>query len=174
MREPVRGVPRLLSGATLLLSFLVAGAAPAESGRFPLVDPRLGPVVQRTVERAAARLSDPSCAMVLRDFDDLRTGRPLAETLAASGRTASEFLSSLRFVDADHMIPCRARTPWAWVPAGGDVVFVCKGRFLSLVRKNEWLAGNVLVHETLHTLGLAENPPSSAYITGRVLARCAR
>ena len=30
----------------------------------------------------------------------------------------------------------------------------------------------ILIHETLHTLGLGENPPSSREITSRVLARC--
>lgn len=174
MRFPVRRAPRvaLAAGPVALLLLLLARPARAESALLPLVDPRLGPVVERTVERAAARLADPACAAVLRDFDDPRSGRPLAETLAASGRSAPEFLASLRFVEADHMAPCRLRTPWAWVPVGGDVVFVCKGRFLSLVRKNEWLAGNVLVHEALHALGLGENPPRSDEITQAVARRC--
>jgi len=29
-----------------------------------------------------------------------------------------------------------------------------------------------MIHEALHTLGLGENPPTSAEITERVLARC--
>ena len=32
----------------------------------------------------------------------------------------------------------------------------------------------VVLHETLHTLGLGENPPSSAVITQRVIWSCAR
>lgn len=176
MRESVRGVVRTARTAGLAALLLCGVARPvhAESALLPLVDPRLGPVVHRTIERAAARLADPSCAAVLHDFVDFRSGRPLAETLAATGRTPSEFLASLRFIDADHMAPCRLRTPWAWVPVGGDAVFVCKGRFLSLVKKSEWLAGNVLVHETLHALGLGENPPRSEEITEAVARRCGR
>jgi hypothetical protein len=30
----------------------------------------------------------------------------------------------------------------------------------------------IVIHEALHTLGLGENPPSSAEITARVLASC--
>lgn len=176
MPEPVRGVAgaRRGPGLVALLLCALARTAPAEDASPLLVEARLGPVVFRTVERAAARLADPACAMVLHDFDDLRTGRPLAETLAASGRTPSGFLASLRFVDADHMVQCRYRTPRAWIPVGGDVVFVCKSRFLALVKKNEWLAGNVLVHETLHSLGLGENPPRSDEITEAVARRCGR
>ena len=32
----------------------------------------------------------------------------------------------------------------------------------------------VLIHELLHSLGLGENPPDSAAITDRVMARCER
>jgi hypothetical protein len=30
----------------------------------------------------------------------------------------------------------------------------------------------LIIHEVLHTLGLGENPPPSADITARVMARC--
>jgi hypothetical protein len=32
----------------------------------------------------------------------------------------------------------------------------------------------ILIHEALHTLGLAENPPTSFEITRQVLGRCTR
>ena len=175
MREPVRGVARTASAAALLASLL--GAAPPATGAeasFPLVDPRLGPLVLRTVERAAERFATPGCATLLTDFTDSRSGTDLASTLAASGRKATELFASLRFLDADHMVQCRRRSTWAWVPVGADVVFVCRSRFTNLARKDEWLAGNVLVHEALHTLGLGENPPSSEEITERVVRRCGR
>lgn len=175
MREPVRGASRFLPAAALFASLLAAapGAAGAE-GSFPLVEPRLGPLVLRTVERAAERFAEPGCATLLTDFTDVRTGADLAATLAASGRKASDLIASLRFLDADHMVQCRRRSTWAWVPVGADVVFVCRSRFADLARKDEWLAGNVLVHEALHTLGLGENPPSSEEITERVARRCGR
>ena len=176
MRESVRGASRRARHAALLVALLATAALPAsaESSSALLVDPRLGPLVHRTVERAAERFATPGCGALLTDFTDVRSGQPLAETLAATGRTATGFLASLRFLDADHMVQCRQRAAWAWVPVGSDVVFVCRSRFEKLVRKDEWLAANILVHEALHSLGLGENPPSSEEITQAVVRRCGR
>lgn len=176
MREPVRGVSRAFLLAALLAPCLSAPAPTglAEDASGFQVDDRLGPLVRRAVRHASERLSTPDCAQLLSDFDDVRTGRPLAETLAASGRTSSTLFASLRFYDADHMVQCRWRNTWAWLPVGGDVVFVCQGRFNALAKKDEWLAGNILVHEALHSLGLGENPPSSEEITAAVVDRCGR
>lgn len=176
MREPVQRVVPSHLLAAFVASLLATSShpAPAEGVPGPLVEARLGQLVHRTVERAGNRLAEPACAQVLDDFTDVRSGRPLSATLAASGRTASSFLPSLRFVDADHMVQCRRRPAYAWVPVGGNVVFVCRSRFEALVKKDEWLAGNVLVHESLHSLGLGENPPSSEEITMAVVSRCGR
>lgn len=175
MREAVRSASRAALLAALVAPLLVVSPrASSADGRGPLVEPRLGPLVHRTVERAASRLAVPGCAMLLDDFADVRSGEPLSRALAASGRGPSDVFASLRFVDADHMVQCRRRATWAWVPVGADVVFVCRNRFTDLVRKDERLAGNVLVHEALHTLGLGENPPSSEEITAAVVRRCGR
>jgi hypothetical protein len=176
MRESLRRVVRLALLAAGVVPLLLRTALPvtAANDPGPFVEARLGPLVQRTVARAAARLEEPGCALVLGDFTDLRSGLPLSATLASSGRTTSSFFRSLRFVDADQMVQCRRRPAWAWVPVGGDVVFVCRSRFEALVRKDEWLAGDVLVHESLHSLGLGENPPSSEEITMGVVRRCGR
>jgi len=40
------------------------------------------------------------------------------------------------------------------------------------VSKNSRHAEAALIHEALHSPGLGENPPSSDYISERVLARC--
>ena len=176
MHVPVRRVSRSAFLAALFASLPIASALPVRAAdEFgPLVDPRLGPLVHRTVERAAERFGDPGCAMLLTDFADVRSGQPLADTLATSGRTASAFLASLRFIDADHMVQCTRRSVYAWVPVGGDVVFVCKTRFAALLRADERLASDILVHEALHSLGLSENPPSSLEITEAVIRRCGR
>jgi hypothetical protein len=56
---------------------------------------------------------------------------------------------------------------------GSRVVFVCPQ-----FREEQWQkplrAEALLIHETLHTLGLSENPPSSNAITKQVIARCGR
>jgi len=51
----------------------------------------------------------------------------------------------------------------------GAAVFVCGTSFQTLARGAR---ANALIHEMLHTLGLRENPPSSAEITRRVTERC--
>jgi hypothetical protein len=50
-------------------------------------------------------------------------------------------------------------------------VVVCPG-FARLERDQPRVAESLVIHELLHTLGLGENPPSPAEITGRVEARC--
>ncbi|MCL4806233.1 MAG: hypothetical protein KJ062_00315 [Thermoanaerobaculia bacterium] len=176
MREPVRGVSRAFLLAAFLAPCLSAPAPTglSQEGSDAHVDPRLGRLVEETVRRASRRLADPGCAQLLFDFDDLRTGRPLAETLAASGRSPGNLLGTLRFYDGDLMVQCRWRDAWAWVAVGTDAVFVCRSRFVKLATKNEKLAMNILVHEALHTLGLGENPPSSEEITAAVVRRCGR
>jgi len=39
-------------------------------------------------------------------------------------------------------------------------------------RRDPILADAALIHESLHSLGLGENPPSSLEITSRVISRC--
>jgi hypothetical protein len=51
----------------------------------------------------------------------------------------------------------------------GAAVFVCGTSFHTL---GPSARANALIHEMLHTLGLRENPPSSAEISRRVTARC--
>jgi hypothetical protein len=112
--------------------------------------------------------------MLLDDFTDVRAGQALSATLSAHGRAPSELFASLRYVGADHMVRHRERKTCAWLPVGGDVVLVCRSRFLSLVRKDEWLAGKVLVHEALHSLGLGEDPPTCEESSAAVVRRCGR
>ena len=53
--------------------------------------------------------------------------------------------------------------------ADGAAVFVCGTSFRRL---GPGARANALIHEMLHTLGLRENPPSSAEITRRVAEHC--
>ncbi len=157
--------------AALLLPGAAEGADP---GALPEVDPRLGGYVAEIVARAARRFEGPGCSGLLLAFDDVRTGRPLAETLRASGRTAGEHFASIRFYSGDERVQCRWRETWAWAAVGSDAVFVCRSRFTDLAKKSEKAAANILVHEALHTLGLGENPPSSREVTAAVHEHCGR
>jgi len=124
--------------------------------------------VSRAVRDALDRLQEPACQRVLDDFTD-REGRPLRESLGAS--TPEAYLA--RLVLREGEVPrgsgrCASAGAAAFT-AGGAAVFVCGTSFRTLSRGAR---ANALIHEMLHTLGLRENPPSSAEITRRVAERC--
>jgi len=124
--------------------------------------------VSRAVRDAVGRLQEPGCQRVLDDFAD-REGRPLRESLGAS--TPEAYLA--RLVLREGEVPrgsgrCASAGAAAFT-AGGAAVFVCGTSFRTLSRGAR---ANALIHEMLHTLGLRENPPSSAEITRRVAERC--
>ena len=60
----------------------------------------------------------------------------------------------------------------AFTSVGGTTVWACPGGSLWLGGENNRGGANTLIHEMLHALGLAENPPSSEDITRRVRERC--
>ena len=176
MAGRVRGAA-LWGVCAVAAALLLPGAAAGEDGSaspLPEVDPRLGGYVAELVAHAARRFEGPGCSGLLLVFDDLRTGRPLAETLRASGRSAGEHFASIRFYSGDERVQCRWRETWAWAAVGSDAVFVCRARFTALAKKSEKAAANILVHEALHTLGLGENPPSSREVTAAVHEHCGR
>jgi hypothetical protein len=124
--------------------------------------------VTSAVGDAVNRLRDPACQQVLDDFAG-EDGRPLR---AALGSTApDDYMAQLVLREGE--IPrgsghCVAQGAAAFT-AGGAAVFVCGRSFQRLGRSTRACA---LIHEMLHTLGLRENPPSSAEIQQRVAERC--
>jgi hypothetical protein len=124
--------------------------------------------VSRAVREATGRLQQPSCQRVLDDFTDA-DGRPVRDRLGASSPQA--YLAGLVLREGE--IPRgsgRCASPGAAAfTAGGAAVFVCGTSFRRL---SHGARANALIHEMLHTLGLRENPPSSAEITRRVTERC--
>ena len=161
-----------------LVSGLVLGArsAPvcADGVAWPNVDPRLGPLVPAAVTAAASRLSDGTCRLLFVDFADGRTGHPLAETLAATGESPAGYLRWITFTSGVGLRRCNDPKVLATTTPGSRVVFVCRDQFLRAVRSDEAYAANTLIHESLHSLGLGENPPSPREITERVEIRCGR
>lgn len=174
MFRPARGVlARTLAWAALVAAATASGTAlSAEPASTTYIAPRLGPAFRATVERAAQRLNEPSCAAVLTDFVDARTGRPLADTLAESGLTPGDLLSSLYFLDGTGTPLCGNAGVMAHTTPGGRSVLVCRAQFLELQRKDRGAAARVLLHEALHTLGLFENPPHPYEINDKVHQRC--
>lgn len=127
--------------------------------------------VAAAVEGARLRLEDARCHTLLTELRD-DDGRPLTAKLESAGQTPAEYLAGVYFVAGDER-RCRAdEATTAFTMPGSRVVHVCvdrfAGRFAVKTRDGELL----VVHELLHTLGLTENPPSSAAISAVVRARC--
>ena len=175
MSRPARGSLVRTLPLVLLAATIDGRVSVAEPALRSNVDPQLGPYVRMQVARAAERLERGPCVLVLGDFSDVETGRHLAETLAASKRTAGAYLGDLVFRAGPAEGPCRQPLVAAYTSPGSRVVYVCPAGFRRLQSgADQNLPVNVLIHETLHTLGLGENPPTSEEITARVEARCGR
>jgi hypothetical protein len=124
--------------------------------------------ITNALRGALRKLENPACQQLLEDFTDIE-GRPLRENLQDA--TPAEYLAHLRIHDGE--IPKGSRrcaSPGAAAfTSGGAAVFVCGTNFAS---RGRTFRENALIHEMLHTLGLRENPPSSAEISRRVAERC--
>ena len=126
--------------------------------------------VQSAVDGARRRLTRPSCQNLFTDFVD-RHGDTLATILAASGQTAEKHLDNLYFVEANTLPQCSGNR-MAFTTPGRRVIYICGARFVPYFARNNTGAEILIIHELLHSLGLGENPPTSADITDRVIARC--
>jgi hypothetical protein len=155
--SPLRSVV-VLRCALALVALSLAAAASAESSLSPPVaiqpfaipfsiDRRFAHELRPSLEEAARKLGDSRCQEILTDFADL-SGRRLDVGLAAIGQTVPSYL--------------------------GYVLFICWDQFAARQRASNGYAANILIHETLHTLGLGENPPDARQITAQVIARCGR
>jgi hypothetical protein len=129
--------------------------------------------VRGALQGAARRLQKPHCQLLFAEFTD-QGGRSLGENLAALGETGDSYMDTMLFYDAEDAGRCRGAAVLAFTQPGSRVVHVCGRTFEKAYRREPWLAEAVLIHESLHSLGLGENPPSSLYITGRVMKRCVR
>lgn len=163
----------LLAAGLLLPS--TARASDIDEVPVPLaVDPRLGSAFPTFVAEAASRLQSRPCALLLHEFRDQRTGSSLGETLASTGLTAEQYVRSIRFRSGEGLSPCRPRRTFAWTSPGSRVVFVCPGPLASFRVREGTSIVVVVLHETLHSLGLGEDPPSPMEITVAVEHHCGR
>ena len=148
-----------------------ATAAPAVF-HVMIANPVIRHRVALALHGAADRLAGSECQKVFREFQD-GAGQPLQSKLDAVRQTGAEFLTWLRFTEGDGQPLC---APGAHVAAftqpGSHVVLVCAAVFGRHSGGDPQAREVLMIHELLHTLGLEENPPSSAEISRGVLARC--
>jgi len=164
-----------------LTSLRAADAADGGLG-LPMGAPNPGPVriqdrftaaaVRGALEGAGRRLRHPGCQAVFAEFADAH-GRSLEQNLLATGETVGTYIENqMLFYDGQEKGRCQRPSVMAYTEPGSRVVLVCGRAFQSAYWGNARLAEAVLIHETLHSLGLGENPPSSGEITARVLKKC--
>jgi hypothetical protein len=127
--------------------------------------------VDRALKGARRRLAHPGCQRIFSDFHDA-AGRPLQDGLERLNATGEGFLGALLFYDGTPGERCARGATLAYTYPGSRVVFVCPAEFARSARHDPFLAEAALIHESLHSLGLGENPPTSAAITARVMSRC--
>jgi hypothetical protein len=170
--------------ALVLVALSTAAASTAESSISPSapiqlitipfsIDRRFARDLRPALEEAARRLGDTRCQEILTDFSDL-SGRRLDLNLAAIGQSVPSYLGHVLFYDGGATRPCADHQVLSWTTPGSRAVFICWDQFAARQRANNGYAANILIHETLHTLGLGENPPDAREITARVAARCGR
>lgn len=174
--SPLGGSLRLL---VLVLLLGGGGIADAQTGADRRNDARrvrlpagAGASVYRAVHAMKRRLGNEPCRLLLEDFSSRASGRPLGESLASQGRTLEQHVDSLTFTDGSNSRGCASPSILAYTRVDGDTVHVCAGQFVRATRSDPEFAEILLIHEVLHTLGLGENPPSSAQITAQVGERC--
>ena len=158
--------------ACALVIALFAGRASAQTpDLFRLPEDETGFAVRLAVEGATTRLARAGCRELFADFGDA-TGRQLATTLRASGKSPAEAFGLLRFSEDRDAPLCRSGVTLAFTLTGSRFIRVCGRHFRNEFMRSRTTAENVLIHELLHALGLRENPPSSDAITRQVAVRC--
>ena len=126
--------------------------------------------VRGAIDLALAKLARPGCGDIYGDFE-LPHGETPRKVLDRMGIGPDELLERLVFIDGTSDRGCRSGLAGLITTPGSHVISVCP-RFIELQLRNPDLAASLVIHESLHVLGLGENPPSSNDITQRVQRRC--
>ena len=140
-----------------------------------IADPFRAAAVRKAVLGAFDSLGDGKCQGIFSDFRDA-SGQTLQEKLDALGETGQSYLSLMFFYEGSELPGCRSskgQDMSAATTPGSRAVFICRSTFSEGRRPKPFYPEAVIIHETLHSLGLGENPPTSDEITWRVFSRCA-
>jgi len=172
----MRHAPRAMIALLSTFAGITASAGDEPNFRIWIRTPDSALALRRAALAAHRKLQDPRCRTVLSEFKDA-AGNTLQQNLEKIGLSPSEYLTFVVFMDARDMKPsassrCQKIGTVAIAQPGGRIVGVCSEKLVRLVAQSD--GGNLVIHETLHTLGLGEDPPSSAAIDAAVTRRCGR
>ena len=164
---PDPGVPQMLRAASERESKVTVRVPPSHIMMFG----KPAFIVREVVDGALRRVSRADCARVIGEMNDAE-GRPLAWNLSERGMTPVGYLAALRFYEGDGLRQCQYDTTVAVTVPNSRVIWVCGRRFARYFALDRPQGEIIVIHEMLHSLGLGENPPSSAEITDTVEHRC--
>lgn len=145
--------------------------APRPVSRVQLAAPADSMRMRQVVERASRRLRTAECQRLFSEFND-EAGQPLQARLDALGFTGETYLNAVVFRDGSGSATCAEGKVLAFTSPGSRVVRVCAGPLFQTLAYDPGRVEVTVIHETLHTLGLGENPPTSREITASVRQRC--
>ena len=160
-----------VAAAVLAPVFVTAQASPTTSQALMLnLKPFDQGTVRRALDLAVAALALPGCSQVYADFE-LPSGGTPQDKLDRKGMGPEEFLETLVFIDGSREPVCRTGRAVLATHPGTGLVLVCPS-FAAFQIGNPRMSASLIIHESLHALGLGEDPPTSSEITARVERRC--
>ena len=99
--------------------------------------------------------------------------QPIPFILEQLDQTPEAYVRGLLFFyDGSSQPRCASGDNLGGTQPGSRVIYVCALQFFEADRRDAFLTEAFIIHETLHSLGLGENPPASLEITRRVMQRC--
>jgi hypothetical protein len=163
---------RCVAGVTLLFLTLGCPALAADdaenlTGRLLHLTFDERKTIRLALHVALARLKSPACAAIFQEFSlpDGRTAQSELDRLRIGPR---ELLGRLVFADGSRASVCRNGRAFLFTTPGSSLIRMCP----DFLRLNASDSAVLIIHESLHTLGLGENPPASHVVTSRVEQAC--
>jgi hypothetical protein len=176
LRLAVLPAVSLVAGSAITVAEPISSAVLRErlASNVRISDPSRAAAVRKAVLGAFDSLGHEKCRGIFSDFRDA-SGQTLQAKLDAMGETGQSYLSLVFFYEGSELPGCRSskgQDMSAATTPGSRAVFICRSNFSEGRRPKLFYPEAVIIHETLHSLGLGENPPTSDEITWRVFSRC--
>ena len=129
--------------------------------------------VDTAMDAATEKLTNSQCTAVFSAFKNA-DGKTLQEVLDSYGVSANTYMTSWeQFNNGINTSLCTSSGSSfpIYTSPGSRSIWVCS-QFVATQRNTPGYAAVLIIHETLHSLGLGENPPSSGEITNAVQNAC--